>query len=546
MAKDLLFSSEAHQKMLAGVEKLAKAVGTTLGPRGRNVVIDKSYGAPHITKDGVTVAREIVLEDSFENMGAQLVREVATKTNDIAGDGTTTATVLAHAIIKEGFKNVTAGSNPILIKRGMDKAVEILVKEIKNIAKEVKTSEEIRSVATISGNNDPEIGALIAEAMERVGKDGVITVEDSKAMETFVEVVEGMQFDRGYLSPYMATNPERMVAELEDPYILLCDKKISSLKDIMVLLETVLKQGKPLVIIAEDIDGEALATLIVNKLRGTLNAVAVKAPAFGDRRKAMLEDIAVLTGGQVISEDKGMTLELATPDMLGRAKKIIVGKENTIIIDGAGSKDEIKARVAQLDVTIAESTSDYDIEKLNERKAKLAGGVANIKVGAATEVELKEKKDRVQDALSATKAAVDEGIIPGGGIAFLKIQGSLDSLKGANEEEQIGINIIRKAIEAPIKKIAENSGVDGAVIVMKARESKDGQGYNALTNEWVDMLKSGIVDPAKVTRTALQNAASIAGMLLTTEVMITELPAPASAAPMGGGMGGGMGMPGMM
>ena len=374
MAKDLLFSSEAHQKMLAGVEKLAKAVGTTLGPRGRNVVIDKSYGAPHITKDGVTVAREIVLEDSFENMGAQLVREVATKTNDIAGDGTTTATVLAHAIIKEGFKNVTAGSNPILIKRGMDKAVEILVKEIKNIAKEVKTSEEIRSVATISGNNDPEIGALIAEAMERVGKDGVITVEDSKAMETFVEVVEGMQFDRGYLSPYMATNPERMVAELEDPYILLCDKKISSLKDIMVLLETVLKQGKPLVIIAEDIDGEALATLIVNKLRGTLNAVAVKAPAFGDRRKAMLEDIAVLTGGQVISEDKGMTLELATPDMLGRAKKIIVGKENTIIIDGAGSKDEIKARVAQLDVTIAESTSDYDIEKLNERKAKLAGG----------------------------------------------------------------------------------------------------------------------------------------------------------------------------
>ena len=544
MAKDLLFSSEAHQKMLSGVEKLARAVGTTLGPRGRNVVIDKKYGAPHITKDGVTVAKEIELEDAFENMGAQLVREVATKTNDVAGDGTTTATVLAHAIIKEGFKNVTAGSNPTLIKRGMDKALQVLVKEIKSIAKEVKTSEEIKSVATISGNNDPEIGALIAEAMEKVGKDGVITVEDSKAMETFVEVVEGMQFDRGYLSPYMATNPERMVAELEDPYILLCDKKISSLKDIMGLLETVLKQGKPLVIIAEDIDGEALATLIVNKLRGTLNAVAVKAPAFGDRRKAMLEDIAILTGGQVISEDKGMSLETATPDMLGRAKKVVVGKENTIIIDGAGSKDEIKARVAQLDVTIAESTSDYDIEKLNERKAKLAGGVANIKVGAATEVELKEKKDRVQDALSATKAAVDEGIVPGGGVALLQVQKSLDALKGANAEEQVGINIVIKSLEAPMKIIAENSGVDGSVIVMKARAAKAGEGYNALTDEWVDMLKSGIVDPAKVTRTALQNAISIAGMLLTTEVMITDLPSKNAEPPMGGG--GGMGMPGMM
>ena len=544
MAKDLLFSSEAHQKMLSGVEKLARAVGTTLGPRGRNVVIDKKYGAPHITKDGVTVAKEIELEDAFENMGAQLVREVATKTNDVAGDGTTTATVLAHAIIREGFKNVTAGSNPTLIKRGMDKALQVLVKEIKSIAKEVKTSEEIKSVATISGNNDPEIGALIAEAMEKVGKDGVITVEDSKAMETFVEVVEGMQFDRGYLSPYMATNPERMVAELEDPYILLCDKKISSLKDIMGLLETVLKQGKPLVIIAEDIDGEALATLIVNKLRGTLNAVAVKAPAFGDRRKAMLEDIAILTGGQVISEDKGMSLETATPDMLGRAKKVVVGKENTIIIDGAGSKDEIKARVAQLDVTIAESTSDYDIEKLNERKAKLAGGVANIKVGAATEVELKEKKDRVQDALSATKAAVDEGIVPGGGVALLQVQKSLDALKGANAEEQVGINIVIKSLEAPMKIIAENSGVDGSVIVMKARAAKAGEGYNALTDEWVDMLKSGIVDPAKVTRTALQNAISIAGMLLTTEVMITDLPSKNAEPPMGGG--GGMGMPGMM
>ncbi|MGL5956832.1 MAG: chaperonin GroEL, partial [Brevinema sp.] len=457
MAKDLLFSSEAHQKMLAGVEKLSKAVGTTLGPRGRNVVIDKKYGAPQITKDGVTVAKEIELEDPFENMGAQLVREVATKTNDVAGDGTTTATVLAYAIIKEGFKNVTSGSNPTLIKRGMDKALDVLVKEIKGIAKEVKTSEEIKSVATISGNNDTEIGALIAEAMDKVGKDGVITVEDSKAMETFVEVVEGMQFDRGYLSPYMITDAEHMVAELDEPFILLCDKKISSLKDIMGLLEAVLKQGKPLVLIAEDIDGEALATLIVNKLRGTLNAVAVKAPAFGDRRKAMLEDIAILTGGQVISEDKGMTLEQATPDMLGRAKRVRVEKENTIIIDGAGDKATIVGRIKQIDSAIADSTSDYDIEKLNERKAKLAGGVANIKVGAATEVELKEKKDRVQDALSATKAAVDEGIIPGGGVALLRIQKALDSLKGDNEEEQVGINIIRKAIEAPMKKIAENS-----------------------------------------------------------------------------------------
>ncbi|MGL4388461.1 MAG: chaperonin GroEL [Brevinema sp.] len=543
MAKDLLFSGEAHQKMLTGVEKLAKAVGTTLGPRGRNVVIDKKYGAPHITKDGVTVAKEVELEDKFENMGAQLVREVATKTNDVAGDGTTTATVLAHAIIKEGFKNVTAGSNPTLIKRGMDKALTVLVEEIKKLSKEVKTSEEIKSVATISGNNDPIIGALIAEAMEKVGKDGVITVEDSKAMDTYVDIVEGMQFDRGYLSPYMITDPERMVAELEDPYILLCDKKLSSLKDLVGLLETVLKQGKPLVIIAEDIDGEALATLIVNKLRGTLNAVAIKAPAFGDRRKAMLEDLAVLTGGQVISEDKGMLLEHATPDMLGRAKKVRVEKETTIIVDGGGNKAEISGRVRQIEAAIAESTSEYDIEKLNERKAKLAGGVANIKIGAATEVELKEKKDRVQDALSATKAAVDEGIVAGGGCALLKIQSSLDSLKGSNEEEQVGINIIKKAIEAPMKKIAENAGFDGSVVVMKAREAKEGQGFNALTNEWVDMLKSGIVDPAKVTRTALQNAISVAGLLLTTEVMITDLP---QDKPESAPMGGGMGMPGMM
>ncbi|MGL4394487.1 MAG: chaperonin GroEL [Brevinema sp.] len=543
MAKDLLFSGEAHQKMLTGVEKLAKAVGTTLGPRGRNVVIDKKYGAPHITKDGVTVAKEVELEDRFENMGAQLVREVATKTNDVAGDGTTTATVLAHAIIKEGFKNVTAGSNPTLIKRGMDKALNVLVDEIKKLAKEVKTSEEIKSVATISGNNDPEIGALIAEAMDKVGKDGVITVEDSKGFETFVNVVEGMQFDRGYLSPYMITDPERMVAELEKPYILLCDKKISSLKDIIGVLEAVSKQGASLVIIAEDVDGDALAGLIVNKLRGALNAVAVKAPAFGDRRKAMLEDLAILTGGQVISEDAGMLLEETSLNMLGRAKVVRVEKENTIIVDGGGDTTAIATRVKQIDALIQESTSEYDIEKLSERKAKLAGGVANIKIGAATEVELKEKKDRVQDALSATKAAVDEGIVPGGGCALLKIQSALDSLQGSNEEEQVGINIIKKAIEAPMKKIAENAGFDGSVVVMKARDAKEGQGFNALTNEWVDMLKSGIVDPAKVTRTALQNAISVAGLLLTTEVMITDIPQEKSdAAPMGGGMG----MQGMM
>lgn len=544
MAKDLIFSSEAQQKMLAGVEKLAKAVGTTLGPKGRNVVLDKKYGAPHITKDGVTVAKEIELEDKFENMGAQLVREVATKTNDIAGDGTTTATILAHAIIKEGLKNVTAGSNPTLIKRGMDKATERLVQEIKRLAKPVDTNDQIRHVASISANNDPEIGKLIAEAMQRVGKDGVITVEDSKTMETFVEVVEGMQFDRGYLSPYMATDAETLVAELDSPYILLYDKKISSLKDLVPLLESILKQSKPLLIIAEDIEGEALATLIVNKLRGTLNVVAVKAPAFGDRRKAMLEDIAILTGGQVISEDKGMRLDQADISMLGHARRVRVDKENTTIVDGGGDKAAIKGRVAQIEAAIKESTSDYDTEKLNERKAKLAGGVALIKVGAATEVELKEKKDRVQDALSATKAAVEEGIVPGGGLAFIKIQNSLRHVKGANEEETVGINIIRKAIEAPMKMIAENAGVDGSVIVMKARESKTGLGYNALTDKWVNLQRLGIVDPAKVTRTALQNAVSIAGMLLTTEVMITDKPEPnAPAAPMGGGMGG---MPGMM
>ncbi|MEJ5284169.1 MAG: chaperonin GroEL [Brevinematales bacterium] len=524
MAKELLFSSDAHQKILLGVEKLAKAVSATLGPRGRNVVIDKKFGAPTVTRDGVTVAKEIELEDKFENMGAQLVREVATKTNDVAGDGTTTATVLAYAIIKEGFKNVTAGSNPTLIKRGIDKAVNKVVEELKKIAKPVSSREEIRDVAAISANNDKEIGEYIAEAMDKVGKDGVITVEESKSMDTFVEVVEGMQFDRGYLSPYMVTNAETMVAELEDPFILLYDKKISSLKEIVPLLETIAQSGRPLLLIAEDIEGEALATLILNKLRGSLTSVAVKAPAFGDRRKAMLEDIAILTGGNVISEEKGMKLENATLQDLGRAKRVKVDKENTVIVDGAGSKEAIQARIKQIKKQIEETTSDYDREKLQERLAKLSGGVAVIKVGAATEVELKEKKARVEDALSATKAAVEEGVVPGGGLSLLLCQKVLENFKGENEEEQVGIEIVKKALEAPMKKIAENAGIDGSVIVHKAKEAKNHTGYNALTGEWVDMMKAGVIDPVKVERTALQNAASVAGLLLITEVMVTEKP----------------------
>ncbi len=547
MAKDLLFSSDAHSKVLAGVEKLAKAVGATLGPRGRNVVIDKKFGAPTITKDGVTVAKEIELEDRFENMGAQLVKEVATKTNDVAGDGTTTATVLAHAIIKEGFKNVTAGANPTLIKRGIDKAVAVVVEEIKKNAKPVNNRDSIRDVATISANNDREIGEFIADAMDKVGKDGVITVEESKSLDTFIDVVEGMQFDRGYLSAYMVTNTENMTAEMENPFILLYDKKIGSLKEIVPLLEKIAQSGKPLLIIAEDIEGEALATLIVNKLRGTLNAVAVKAPAFGDRRKAMLEDIAVLTGATVISEEKGMKIETADVSYLGSAKRIKVDKENTVIVDGAGSSADIKARIAQIKAQVAETTSDYDREKLQERLAKLSGGVAVIKVGAATEVELKEKKARVEDALSATKAAVEEGIVPGGGLANLKAQYKLDAIKGNSPDEQVGIDIVRNALEAPMRLIAENAGIDGSVIVYKAKEAKEGQGYNALTGEWVDMVKAGIIDPAKVERTALQNAASIAGLLLITEVLITDKPEKASAAPAPGmdGMGGMGGMGGM-
>lgn len=547
MAKELLFSSDAHQKVLAGVEKLAKAVGSTLGPRGRNVVIDKKFGAPTITKDGVTVAKEIELEDRFENMGAQLVKEVATKTNDVAGDGTTTATVLAHAIIKEGFKNVTAGSNPTLIKRGIDKAVSVVVEEIKKNAKPVNNRDSIRDVATISANNDREIGEFIADAMDKVGKDGVITVEESKSLDTFIDVVEGMQFDRGYLSAYMVTNTENMTAELENPFILLYDKKISSLKEIVPLLEKIAQSGKPLLIIAEDIEGEALATLIVNKLRGTLNAVAVKAPAFGDRRKAMLEDIAVLTGATVISEEKGMKLESADLSYMGSAKRIKVDKENTVIIDGAGSSDDIKARIGQIKAQVADTTSDYDREKLQERLAKLSGGVAVIKVGAATEVELKEKKARVEDALSATKAAVEEGIVPGGGLANLKAQTKLDGIKGDTPDEQVGIDIVRQALEAPMRLIAENAGIDGSVIVYKAKDAKEGMGYNALTGEWVDMVKAGIIDPAKVERSALQNAASIAGLLLITEVLITDKPekSAAPAAPGMGGMGGMGGMDGM-
>ncbi len=539
MAKELLFSSDAHQKILIGVEKLAKAVSATLGPRGRNVVIDKKFGAPTVTRDGVTVAKEIELEDKFENMGAQLVREVATKTNDVAGDGTTTATVLAYAIIKEGFKNVTAGSNPTLIKRGIDKAVAKVVEELKKIAKPVSNREEIRDVAAISANNDKEIGEYIADAMDKVGKDGVITVEESKSMDTFVEVVEGMQFDRGYLSPYMVTNPDTMVAELEDPFILIYDKKISSLKEIVPLLEKIAQSGKPLLVIAEDVEGEALATLIVNKLRGTLVSVAVKAPAFGDRRKAMLEDIAILTGGNVISEEKGMKLENATLHDLGRAKKVKIDKENTVIVDGAGSKENIQARIKQIKKLIEETTSDYDREKLQERLAKLSGGVAVIKVGAATEVELKEKKARVEDALSATKAAVEEGVVPGGGLSLLICQKVLDNLKGENEEEQVGIEIVKKALEAPMKKIAENAGIDGSVIVHKAKEAKNNTGFNALTGEWVDMMKAGVIDPVKVERTALQNAASVAGLLLITEVMVTEKPEKEKAAMSspGAGMG---------
>ena len=541
-AKDVRFSSDARDKMLRGVDILANAVKVTLGPKGRNVVIDKSFGAPRITKDGVTVAKEIELEDKFENMGAQMVREVASKTNDTAGDGTTTATVLAQAIVKEGAKYVAAGMNPMDLKRGIDMAVLEAVKDIKKRAKKIASSDEVAQVGTISSNGDASIGQMIAKAMQKVGNEGVITVEEAKSLETELDVVEGMQFDRGYLSPYFITNAEKMVAELEDPYILIHEKKLSSLQAMLPVLEAVVQTGKPLLIVAEDVEGEALATLVVNKLRGGLKVAAVKAPGFGDRRKAMLEDIAILTGGQMIAEDLGIKLENVTIQMLGRAKKVRIDKENTTIVDGAGKKKDIEGRVAQIKAQVEETTSDYDREKLQERLAKLAGGVAVIRVGGATEVEVKEKKDRVDDALNATRAAVEEGIVPGGGTALLRAKVAVAKLKSDNGDVQAGINIVLKALEAPIRQIVENAGVEGSIVVGKILENKSETfGFNAQTEEYVDMIKTGIVDPAKVVRTALQDAASVSGLLVTTEAMIADKPKKDSgpAMPMGGG--GGMG-----
>ena len=540
-AKDVKFAGEARERMLRGVETLANAVKVTLGPKGRNVVLDKSFGAPRITKDGVTVAKEIELEDKFENMGAQMVREVAQKTNDQAGDGTTTATVLAHAIVKEGAKAVAAGMNPMDLKRGIDLAVKAVVDQIKARAKKVGSSSEVAQVGTISSNGDTSVGKMIAEAMQKVGNEGVITVEEAKSLATEVEIVEGMQFDRGYVSPYFITNAEKMVAELEDAYVLLHEKKLSQLQAMLPLLEAVVQSGKPLLIIAEDIEGEALATLVVNKLRGGLKVAAVKAPGFGDRRKAMLEDIAVLTGGQLIAEDLGIKLENVTPAMLGRAKKIVIEKEKTTIVDGAGKKKDIEARVNQIKAQIEETASDYDREKLQERLAKLAGGVAVIRVGGATEVEVKEKKDRVEDALNATRAAVEEGIVPGGGVALLRAKKAVGKLHSDNADVQAGVNIVLKALEAPLRQIAENSGYEGSIVVNKVLESKsDTFGFDAQREDYVDMFDKGIVDPAKVVRAALQDASSVAGLLVTTEAMVAELPKekPAMPAMPGGGMGG--------
>lgn len=541
-AKQLQFDENARHALLRGVEKLAKAVKATLGPSGRNVILDKKFGSPTITKDGVTVAKEIELECPFENMGAQLVREVASKTSDIAGDGTTTATVLAEAIYREGLKNVTAGANPTYLQRGINKAVEAVVAEIARISKKVKDSSEIAQVATVSANWDTTIGQIIADAMEKVGKDGTITVEEAKSIETTLDVVEGMQFDKGYLSPYFVTNAEEMEAQLENAYILIHEKKISSLKDLLPLLEKTAKSGRPLLIIAEDVEGEALATLVVNKLRGTLQICAVKAPGFGDRRKAMLEDIAVLTGGRVITEDLGIKLENIEISDLGKAKRIVVDKDNTTIVEGEGKNADIQGRVAQIRRQIEETTSDYDREKLQERLAKLAGGVAVINVGAATETEMKEKKARVEDALHATRAAVEEGIVPGGGVALIRAQKALDSLE-LSGDEKIGAEIVRRAIEAPLRQLADNAGKEGALIVQEVKKRKGSEGYNVAADDYVDLIKAGVVDPAKVTRSALQNAASISGLLLTTEALITELPEKekAPAAP-GGGMGGMGGM----
>src|SRR6187402_445008 len=538
-AKDVKFSTDARDRMLRGVDVLANAVKVTLGPKGRNVVIEKSYGAPRITKDGVTVAKEIELEDKFENMGAQMVREVASKTSDIAGDGTTTATVLAQAIVREGAKLVAAGMNPMDLKRGIDIAVTAVVKDIEKRAKKVGSTAEVAQVGTISSNGDATIGKMIAQAMQKVGNEGVITVEEAKSLDTEVEIVEGMQFDRGYISPYFITNAEKMIAELEDAYILLHEKKLSGLQAMLPLLEAVVQTGKPLVIISEDVEGEAIATLVVNKLRGGLKVAAVKAPGFGDRRKAMLEDIAILTGGQLISEDLGIKLETVTLAMLGRAKKVVIEKEKTTIVDGAGKRKDIESRVAQIKAQIDETTSDYDKEKLQERLAKLAGGVAVIKVGGATEIEVKEKKDRVEDALNATRAAVEEGIVPGGGVALLRAKKAVGRIHDENPDVQAGINIVLKALESPIRQIAENAGVEGSIVVGKISDNKsETYGFDAQEEKYVDMIDAGIVDPAKVVRTALQDAGSVAGLLVTTETMVAELPKePAPAMPPGGGMG---------
>jgi chaperonin GroEL len=541
-SKELHFNTDARAALKRGVDQLAEAVKVTLGPKGRNVVIDKKFGAPTVTKDGVTVAKEIELSDPLENMGAQMVKEVATKTSDIAGDGTTTATVLAQAIFREGLKNVTAGSNPMALKRGIDRAVSAVVEELKRISVPTAGKKEIAQVGAISANNDKEIGDLIAEAMEKVGKDGVITVEEARGLETTLETVDGMQFDRGYLSPYFVTDPEKMESVLEDGLILIHDKKISSMKDLLPVLEKVAQMGKPLLIIAEDVEGEALATLVVNKLRGTLRVSAVKAPGFGDRRKAMLQDIAVITGGQVISDEVGLKLENAQVTDLGKSKRIVVDKDNTTLIDGAGEEAAIKGRIAEIRAAIDKATSDYDKEKLQERLAKISGGVAVINVGAATEAEMKEKKARVEDALHATRAAVEEGIVPGGGVALIRAQKVLKTLKLEDGEEQIGVDIIRKAIEEPLRMIVQNAGGEGSIVLEKVRSSKDDKyGYNALTDVYEDLVASGVIDPTKVTRTALQNAASIAGLLLTTEAIIVEKKEEKSGAPAGGPGGGGMG-----
>ena len=543
--KQILYSENARAAILRGVNQLADAVKATLGPKGRNAILDKKFGAPLITKDGVTVAKEIELRDPYENMGAQLVREVASKTSDVAGDGTTTATVLAQAIYREGVKNITAGANPMDVKRGIDKAVEIVAEELKKLSKPCKTKKEISQIGTISANNDATIGDLIAEAMDKVGKDGVITVEEAKSMTTSLDVVEGMQFDRGYISPYFITDAERMEASLEDVFILINEKKVTSMKDLLPILEQVAKMGKPLVIIAEDVEGEALATLVVNKLRGTLNVAAVKAPGFGDRRKAMLEDLAILTGGQVISEDLGLKLENVKLTDLGRAKRVTIDKDNTTIVEGHGDKKKIDARGKQIRAQVEETTSDYDREKLQERLAKIVGGVAVINVGASTETEMKEKKARVEDALHATKAAVEEGVVPGGGVALLRCIPALEKIKLEQHDQQVGINIVRRSLEEPIRQIVQNAGLEGSVVVERVKKEKEAMGFDAGSEKYVDMLEAGIIDPTKVTRYALQNAASVAGLMLTTEVMVTEIPEDKKAPAGGHAHGGGGGMEGM-